>query len=69
MLLRAEEVGGRQLLPKGKTKLMSFLPKLQTALGVLFILSTSGAIHVSGQMQTATGSYPNQYDSKSRIDK
>jgi len=58
MLLRAEEVGGRQLLPKGKTKLMSFLPKLQTALGVLFILSTSGAIHVSGQMQTATGSYP-----------
>jgi len=37
---------------------MSHIPKLRTALGVVFILTTAGAISVSAQTQTATGSYP-----------
>jgi hypothetical protein len=37
---------------------MSLNSKLRTALGVVFILTTAGAISVSAQTQTATGSYP-----------
>ena len=37
---------------------MSLIPKLLTALSVVFILATAGAISVSAQTQTAKGSYP-----------
>ena len=37
---------------------MSLIPKLQTAFGVVFILTTAAAISVSAQTQTANGSYP-----------
>ena len=37
---------------------MSFISKLQTALVVVFILTTASAITVSAQTQTASGNYP-----------
>jgi len=37
---------------------MSSISKIRTALGVVFILTSAGAISVSAQTQTATGSYP-----------
>jgi hypothetical protein len=39
-------------------KAMSLIPRLQAALSVVFVLTTAGAISVSAQTQTATGSYP-----------
>ena len=37
---------------------MSLIPRLQAALIVVFVLTTAGAICVSAQTQTATGTYP-----------
>jgi hypothetical protein len=38
---------------------MSLNSKLQTVLGVVFILASAGAISISAQTRTAVGSYPN----------
>lgn len=46
------------LSEKERERLMSDNSKLQTALRVVFILATAGAIGVSAQTQTAVGSYP-----------